>query len=169
MRDRGFAFWFMILVGLVTLALFAGGGFYIAQQQGAIDLSGAPDMVVTIAAEPTSVQTDGKLTYAVTHTNQGEASAGSVSLTINLPQNVTVDKITPSAACQRSDTIVTCRLGSRSGGATGSVTVESTVGAVASGTALAANVSVTVGTTRDLKRAEGDTTNNSASASATVQ
>ena len=50
MRDKGFAFWFLIVVGLVTLALFVGGGFYIAQQQGAIDLSGAPDMVTTMTS-----------------------------------------------------------------------------------------------------------------------
>ena len=166
---KGFTFWFMVFGVLITVALIGGGGFYLAVQQGTVNLNAPPDMEITMTASPASVPVGGTVTYTINHNNLGESPAGSVNMTVTMPSGVTVGEIVPDATCRESGGIVTCNLGTRSVGSAGVVTIAATVDSVASGTTLTASANMTVGTTRDLKKVDENLANNSASASATVQ
>lgn len=166
---KGFTFWFVVGGVLITLALVVGGGFYLAVEQGAVNLDAPPDMEITMTASPASVAAGGTVTYTINHNNLGESPAGSVNMTVTMPQGVTVGDIVPGAACKESGGTVTCNLGTRSSGSAGAVTIAATVGSVAAGTTLTASANMTVGTTRDIKKVDESLANNSASASATVQ
>ena len=48
----GSSMWMILGVVGLMLVLVIVGGVYIAREQGAIDLAGAPDMEVTMSAEP---------------------------------------------------------------------------------------------------------------------
>ena len=170
MLRQGAAFWFVVVIGLLMAGLIIGGGFYLAVQQGAVELGSAPDMEVTISAEPSTVAAGESVTYTTNYTNKGENPAGSVSLTVTLPQGITIGEIVPAAACTASGSTVVCRLGTQNSGRQGSVTVTGTVASsAAKGTELAAGVEITTATTRDVKKAESITDNNTASATVTVQ
>ena len=170
MLRQGAAFWFVVLIGLLTAALIIGGGFYIAVQQGAVELGSAPDMEVTMSAAPSTVAAGESVTYTANYTNKGENPAGSVSLTVTLPQGITIGEIVPAAACTASGSTVVCRLGTQNPGRQGSVDVTATVASSATkGTEFEAGVEIKTATTRDVKKAEAVTDNNSASATVTVQ
>lgn len=170
MLRQGAAFWFVLFIGVAMAALIVGGGFYLAVQQGAVDLSGPPDMEVTMSASPEAVAGGGSVTYTVNYANGGASPAGSITLTVTMPQGVTVGEIVPAAACSAAGETITCRLGTQGSGRSGRVTVDATVGSSAvSGTKLEAQAEITTATTRDIKKAESLTDNNSASATVTVQ
>ena len=170
MLRQGAAFWFVLFIGLAMAALIVGGGFYIAVQQGAVNLSGPPDMEVGMSASPSTVAAGGSVTYTVNYTNKGTSPAGSVALTVTLPEGVTVGEITPAAACSVSDGTVACRLGTQNPERSGTVKVAATVDSSAtSGTKLEARTEIKSSTTRDIKKAESITDNNSALATVTVQ
>lgn len=169
MLGRGAFFWIMLFIGVIVAVVVVGGGFYIAVQQGAVDLNEPPDMQVTMSAAPRTVAAGGNVTYTVDYTNAGESDAGSVTMTITMPSGVTVESLVPSAACTDSGGAITCRLGTQTSGKTGKITIEGTVGSLASGTELSAEANVTAASTRELRRTEDNTDNNSASASVTVQ
>ena len=169
MLGRGAFFWIMLFIGVVVAVVVVGGGFYIALRQGALDLKEPPDMQVTMSAAPRTVAAGGNVTYTVDYTNAGESDAGSVTMTITMQSGVTVESLVPSAACTDSGGTITCRLGTQTSGKTGKITIEGTVGSLASGTELSAEANVTVASTRELQKTEDNTDNNSASASVTVQ
>ena len=169
MLGRGAFFWVMLFIGVVVAVVVVGGGFYIAVEQGAVDLNEPPDMQVTMSAAPRTVAAGGNVTYTVDYTNAGESPAGSVTMTITMPSGVNVESLVPSAACTDSSGAITCRLGTQTSGKTGKVTIEATVGSLASGTELSAEANVTAASTRELRRTEDNTANNSASAAVTVQ
>ena len=123
-----------------------------------------------MSAAPSTVAPGDSVTYTANYTNKGENPAGSVSLTLSLPQGVTVEEITPAAACSATGSSVVCRLGTQNPERTGIVKVIATVASSATkGTALEANVQIETATTRDVKKAETVTDNNSASATSTVE
>ena len=101
MFRQGAAFWFVVLIGLLMAALIIGGGFYIAVQQGAVELGSAPDMEVTMSAAPSTVAAGESVTYTANYTNKGENPAGSVSLTVTLPQGITIGEIVPRRRMHR--------------------------------------------------------------------
>lgn len=169
MLGKGAFFWIMLFIGVVVAVVVIGGGFYIAVQQGAVDLNDPPDMQVTMSAAPATVAAGGSVTYTVDYTNAGASPAGSVTMTVTMPSGVTVGTIVPSAACTDGGGSITCRLGTQTSGKTGKVTVEGTVGSLASGTELSASATIDATTSREHRRTEDDTANNSASASVTVQ
>jgi len=158
----------VIILGSLGLIL-VGGVFWIATQQGALNLSGPPDMEITMAAEPTTIAAGGSATYTLNYKNLGESPAGSVVLTMNMPEGVTIDQVVPSAVCRSAGLVYTCNMGTRQPDSTGIVTVSVTADSAASGAALALNSSITVSTTRDDKKDESNTANNVASATVTVQ
>ncbi len=170
MFRQGPAFWFVLVIGLLMAGLIIGGGFYIAVQQGAVELGSEPDMEVTMSASPARVAQGGSVTYTANYSNKGENPAGSVSLTVTLPQGVTVGEIVPSAACTASGATVVCRLGTQNPGRQGSVKVTATLdSSAAKGAELEAQAKIETSTTRDVKKAESVIDNNSASATVTVQ
>lgn len=170
MLRQGPAFWIVLLIGVLMAGLIIGGGFYIAVEQGAVELGGPPDMEVTMSASPSTVAAGESVTYTVNYSNKGETPAGSVSLTITVPPGATVGEIVPAAACSAVERAVTCRLGTQNSGRQGTVTIAATVDSTATkGTELEAQAEVKTTTTRDIKKAESVTDNNSASASVTVQ
>lgn len=169
MLGRGAFFWIMLFIGVVVAVVVVGGGIYIAVQQGAVDLNDPPDMQVTMSAAPETVAAGGSVMYTVDYTNAGGSPAGSVTMTVTMPSGITVGTIVPSAACTDSGGAITCKLGTQTSGKTGKVTVEGTVGSLASGTQLSANATIEATTTRELRRTEDNTANNSASALVTVQ
>ncbi|CAI8004344.1 hypothetical protein GBAR_LOCUS3892 [Geodia barretti] len=119
MFRQGAAFWFVLVLGLLMAALIIGGGFYLAVQQGAVELGSAPDMEVTMSAAPSTVAAGESVTYTTNYTNKGENPAGSVSLTVTLPQGTTIGEIVPAAACTPSESTVVCRLGDAESGEAG--------------------------------------------------
>lgn len=169
MLGKGAFFWIMLFIGVVVAVVVVGGGFYIAVQQGAVDLNDPPDMQVTMSAAPETVAVGGSVTYTVDYTNAGASPAGSVTMTVTMPSGITVGAIVPSAACTDSGGAITCRLGTQTSGRAGKVTVEGTVDSLASGTELSASATISATTSREHTRTEDDTANNSASASVTVQ
>lgn len=169
MLGKGAFFWIMLFIGVAVAVVVVGGGFYIAIQQGAVDLNDPPDMQVTMSAAPETVAAGGSATYTVDYTNAGGSAAGSVMMTVTIPSGITVGTIVPSVACTDSGGTVTCRLGTQTSGKTGKVTIEGTVGTLASGTELSANATIEATTSREHRRTEDNTANNSASASVTVQ
>lgn len=170
MLGQGTFFWVLLFIGIVVAVVVVGGGLYIAVQQGAVDLNEPPDMQVTMSAAPQTVAAGGNVTYTVDYTNAGESDAGSVTMTITMPSGVTVESLVPPApACTDSGGAITCKLGTQTSGKTGKITIEGTVGSLASGTELSAEANVTASSTRELRRTEDNTDNNSASASVTVQ
>lgn len=167
---QGAAFWVVLFIVLVMAAVIVGGGWWLANQMGVVDLRGDPDMEVTMSPSSTTVAAGESVTYTVNYTNSGESPAGSVTLTVTLPQGATVGDIVPGAACSTSGSTVTCRLGTQNAGRQGTVTVAATVAStVAKGATLEARAQIETSTTRDIKSAESITDNNTASATVTVQ
>ena len=167
---QGAAFWFVLIIALAMAVVVVGGGWWLANQMGVVDLRGDPDMEVTMSTSAASVAAGESVTYSVNYENTGESPAGSVTLTVTLPQGVSVGEIVPDAACSTSESIVTCRLGTQNAERKGIVTVAATVdSATAKGAALEARAQIVTSTTRDIKGAESVTDNNTASATVTVQ
>ena len=170
MLRQGAAFWFVLLIGLLMAALIIGGGFYIAVQQGAVELGSGPDMEVTITASPAKAAAGENVRYDITYSNKGENPAGSVSLTVTVPQDSTIGEIVPAAACTASGSSVVCRLGTQQPGRQGSVQINTTVASSATkGATLEAQAEITTSTTRDIKKSETVTENNLANATVEVQ
>lgn len=169
MRQGG-AFWFVVVIVLAMGVVIIGGGWWLANEMGVVDLREEPDMQVAMSASPAQAAAGESVTYTATYENVGESPAGSVTLTVTLPQGVTVGEVVPGAACSVSDATVACRLGTQNAGRRGTVTVEATIDSSATkGTQLEASAEVKTSTTRDVTKDETDTSNNSASASVTVQ
>ena len=167
---QGAAFWFVLIIALAMAVVVVGGGWWLANQMGVVDLRGDPDMEVTMSASSATVAAGGSVTYTVNYSNTGESPAGSVTLTVTLPQGATVGEVVPGAACSTSESTVACRLGTQNAGRNGTVTVAATVPSTASaGATLEARAEIKSSTTRDVKSTESVTDNNSASATVTVQ
>lgn len=170
MLRQGAAFWFVLIIGLLMAGLIIGGGFYIAVNQGAVELGGPPDMAASITPSTSKVAAGGEVTYTVGYENKGENPAGSVTMTITLPAGSTIGEIVPSAACTPSGTTVTCRLGTQQPQRSGSVTVAATIASsAAKDTELEAQAVIVIATTRDVKKAETVMENNTATAVVTVE
>ncbi len=168
MRERA-ALWVVVAFVLFAIVVVGGGGWYLVNQMGIVDLRGGPDMESTMSVSPATVAAGGSVTYTANYANIGESPAGAVTVIVTLPEGVTVGEFVPSGACTASGATVTCRLGTQNSGKSGSVTVTGTVGSsVAKGTSLEAQARITTGTTRDVSKAETIMDNNTASAAVTV-
>jgi uncharacterized repeat protein (TIGR01451 family) len=86
--------------------------------------AGSADMAIAKAATPNPVLQGGTLTYTLTVTNNGPATATNVSATDILPSSVTYLSATPSTGtCSEADGTVTCQLGSMANGAVATVSI----------------------------------------------
>ena len=167
---QGAAFWFVLFIGLVMAVVIVGGGWWLANEMGVVDLRGGPDMEVTMIASPGTVAAGESVTYTANYRNVGESPAGSVSMSITMPQGVEIGEIVPSAACTTSGSTIACRLGTQSAGRQGAVTVSVTVASTATrGTTLQASAEIVAEPSRDEKGEESVKDNNTATATATVQ
>lgn len=119
------------------------------------------DLGVTKTASPDPANVGQNLTYTINVTNNGPSGATNVQLTDNLPAGVTFVSATPSqGACpQISNSLVGCALGNMVNGANQTVTIV--VRPNKSGT-------ITNSATVSAAEPDPDMTNNTASASATV-
>ena len=82
------------------------------------------DLAVTAEATP-APGTDGKLTYTLTVTNNGPATATGVQLTNDLPPDVVPEAITPSqGTCHTDADPVLCDLGMLPSGETATVRID---------------------------------------------
>ncbi len=133
-------------------ALLAGGELFFSVSDGTHGQElwklGTADLAVTLTDSPDPVTQGATLTYTATVTNQGTSAATSVRLTVGLPDEVTFSSSTPgSPTCVHSSGIVSCGLGTITGGGSSVVTVRvtpklgtvGTVAALAFATALEAD------------------------------
>ena len=90
------------------------------------------DMAIVKTASPSPTVADGDiLTYTLTVTNNGPATATTVTVMDPLPPNVTYLSAvsSPSGTCSQANGTVTCQLGSMTNGATITITVVTLAGA----------------------------------------
>jgi uncharacterized repeat protein (TIGR01451 family) len=84
-----------------------------------------PDLAVSQTDSPDPVTVGQQLTYSVTVTNTGPATAGGVTLTDVLPAGVSFSSATPSqGSCTQSSGTVTCGLGTFGSGDTATVDIK---------------------------------------------
>ena len=169
MRERA-ALWIIVVFVLFAIVIVGGGGWWLANEMGIVDLRGDPDMEVTMSASPAKVAAGGNVTYTVNFANIGESPAGGVTATVTLPQGVSAAEVSIAAACDTAETTVVCRLGSQNAGKRGSLSVTAAVASTATaGTVLQAQAEIATSKTRDIERVDSVTSNNTASATVTVQ
>ena len=90
------------------------------------DVATAPDVSITKANEPTGAVLNGdSITYTLTVTNDGNATATGVEVTDQLPAGVTF--VDATAGCSEAAGLVTCALGDIGAGACSRVDITVTV------------------------------------------
>lgn len=171
----------LIITGLVPNAAYAGSinttgsthtasldrnqnGPLIASSQGVLvttssGFSRGIDLAVTLTATaPIPALVNDTVTYTVTVTNKGPATASAVRLTDTLPSGLSAVSVSPTQACTMGQTI-TCILGVLANGASATVTIiaKATTAGSKTNTAIVSNA-----------EADPIITNNTASASTTV-
>ncbi|MEH3052403.1 MAG: isopeptide-forming domain-containing fimbrial protein [Patulibacter minatonensis] len=104
----------------------------------------AADLRVTVDPDRSTAAVGDAVTYLVTVTNAGPATATNVQLANALPANATVVGLTPSqGACSTAGASRTCALGSIAAGASATITVVVSADPAAAGTVLTDSASVT--------------------------
>jgi uncharacterized repeat protein (TIGR01451 family) len=117
------------------------------------------DLALTLTDSPDPVTVGGDITYVLTVTNLGPATANFVGLTDNLGAGTSLVSVNPSALCSGTG-VLTCNLGSLAAGAQTTVTVVAKANTIG---ALLNNASVSAA------ELDSSTANNSASATTTAQ
>ena len=182
-RKRGGVFWWMSFIALLSVGLLIFGGVFIARSMGQLDFRAPPDFTLYANAELVDLSKSGFSTgdtvkLTITHQNIGPSEAGSVAVDIYLPDELTTVNAVPGGpACSEAGRlerfasgavhfpgnpggIVRCTIGTRQSGATGNITLETTVGEVADGQEIDVEAWVTTGTTRDIRKTESIWDNN---------
>lgn len=125
----------------------------------------APDLAVAISDSPDPITTGGTLTYTITVANSGSAAAANVTVTDNLPPQLTFATCssTLGGTCGGSGNNRTVTFTSLANGQTATITFTATVNcSVANGTSISNTVSATTTT------GEPNVGNNSATATTTA-
>jgi len=170
----GSSMWMILGVVGLMLVLIIVGGVYIAREQGAIDLAGAPDMEVTMSADPATVPVGGNANFKIIYANLGESPAGSVTIVVTMPEGAEVVEIFPTVcrvptARDPQDGTHSCNVATIQPGLKRDITFTVATGALPSGTVLTATANALVKTTRDVTKDEINTTNNAGSATVTIK
>lgn len=182
-RKRGGVFWWMSFIALLSVGLIVFVSIVVARSTGQLDFRAPPDFTVSASAQLADLAKDGFSTgdtiiLTVTHQNIGPSEAGSVAVDIYLPDELTTVNTVPGGpACSEAGRLerfasgavhfpgkpggtVRCTIGTRPSGATGDITLETTVGEVVDGQEMDVEAWVTTGTTRDIKKSESIWDNN---------
>jgi len=190
MRRRGFTFWVYIGLGGVSLAVILAIFIPVARTQGQLDFRAPPDVSLSIAS-PTTAAAGSDYTYVLSYDNIGPSPAGSVAVNIRLPDEVIFKRSVPGspacvlaggpdvgflvAAAAENELLgtpggfVKCRLGTRQPGQLGNIELNVDIGDLAQGASFTLTADVVVGVTRDLKKEETITDNNSIAHTITIQ
>lgn len=126
----------------------------------AVKLGPAPDLAVTLAAQPEPVLSGAELAYTATITNVGELSVTGVKLLDQLPSGATLVSATASQGSCTGTNDITCALGELAAGAMARVIII--INAPPTGTT---SNTVTV----SANEAESKTDNNTATATSQIQ
>ena len=119
-----------------------------ASQTTKVDTVAEADLAVTKSDSPDPVLAGASLTYTLTVTNNGTATAPNVVLTDTLPANVTVDSVVPSqGSCTLASGELTCNLGTIADSANATVIITVTPSGAAGGTIITNVASVASGLT----------------------
>tara|TARA_B100000745_G_C20123281_1_gene384657 strand:- start:765 stop:1409 length:645 start_codon:yes stop_codon:yes gene_type:complete len=189
LRRRGFQFW--VYLGLGTISFIAVLGMFIpvARKQGQLDFRGPPDIEVSLSTSEKTVAANSEFEYAIIYTNVGGSEAGSVTVDVMLPEEVTLVNVVPgNPACALGSNLkerwailqlspedypaggmIRCLLGTRLAGLDGQVVVTVKLRDAPKGTPVTANVFGSVSTTRDYKKLEEIFDNNHAEWTVSVQ
>lgn len=189
LRRRGFQFWVYLGLGAISFIAILGMFIPVARKQGQLDFRGPPDIEVSVSTSEKTVAANSEFEYVIIYTNVGGSEAGSVTLDVNLPDEVTlVDVVPGNPACalgsnlkerwailklspedRPSGGMIRCLLGTRLAGLDGQVVVTVKLGDAPKGTPVTANVFGSVSTTRDYKKLEEIFDNNHAEWTVAVQ
>jgi uncharacterized repeat protein (TIGR01451 family) len=102
----------------------ADGGYYSVSHMAFCwnDVPAAPDVTVQKSNDPSgAVQAGGSITYTLTVTNEGDATAIGVEVTDDLPSGVSFEDA--SSGCTEAGGVVTCAIGDLAVGATADVEI----------------------------------------------
>ncbi|GEM_PF-7004718 len=122
-----------------------------------------PALTLNMSANPTSVTSGGTVTYTLTTSNTGGASAQNVAVADTLPSGFTFASCnTTAGSCTHSGNSVAASLGTLAAGASATVTIAAVAASVSSSTNTTNSASVTTSSQ------QSTTSSNQASANVTV-